>query len=320
MNTSGFAGLTLFTLLCIPSVFQANPDRPGYHDIDGFSLDVSVGYLSGKSKELVYDAPTGRKISELDWKISGESIIRGEANFHLFQWLDFNAQGWINLQQGRAVMDDYDWLNPNQISWTHWSHHEDTKLRQANEFDLNLRSWFIQQTSYQVAGIAGYQRTLFSFLGKGGCFTYNNGENIGCFIPGESVIGYKQVYESPYIGLAGKYLVKSFEFNGMFKFSNRVNAKDVDQHYLRNLTFHEQSSQSKYYNVVLNAGYFIKPQIKLFAEGSLGYFPNTMAKTEIIDNSTGAREYLPRGSAGLGNRNYIIALGVQYRGKATDTK
>lgn len=319
MNTSRFARLMLLPLLSIPPVLQANPDQLGHYDVGSFTLNASIGYLSGKSKEFVYDAPTGRKVSELDWKISGEPIIRGEANVHLFRWLDFNAQGWITLQQGRAVMDDYDWFNPNQIFWTDWSHHEDTNLRQANEFDLNLRSWFIQKPSYQVAGMAGYQRTLFSFLAKGGCFTYDNGSDIGCYVPGERIIGYKQVYGSPYIGLAGAYLVRSFEFNGLFKFSNRVNAKDVDQHYLRTLTFHDQSNHSKYYNAVLNAGYFIKPQIKLFVEGSLTYFPNTIAETEKIDNSTGALQYYPRGSAGLGNRNYIIALGIQYRGKVTET-
>lgn len=320
MNSLKLIGFTLSTLLCIPSVTQSNSIKTDYLNIEGLSLAGSLGYLSGKSKEYVYDPVTGHKISELDWKINGEAIIRGEANYRALPWLDLNAQGWINLGQGGAVMDDYDWLNPNQLLWTHWSHHDDTNVRQGNELDLNFRAWAIQNPSYQLAGVVGYQRTLFSFRAQGGCFTYNNGANTGCFIPGVSVIGYKQVFESPYIGLAGLFTVNAFEFKGLFKYSNWVNANDVDQHYLRNLTFKDGGEQSQYYNVVLNAGYFIKPFIKLFVEGSLGYFSNNNAATTIFDHDTGGIMYLPNGSAGLENRNYIIALGVQYNGHGIDTK
>jgi outer membrane protease len=320
MNSSKLISFTLSTLLCIPFVTQSNPIKSDYLNIEGLSIAGSIGYLSGKSKEYVYDPVTGHKISELDWNINGLAIIRGEFNYRVLQWLDFNAQGWINLGQGSAVMDDYDWLNPNQILWTHWSHHDDTNVRQGNEFDLNFRAWTIQNPSYQLAAMAGYQRTLFSFRAHGGCFTYNNGADTGCFIPGASVIGYKQVFESPYIGLAGRFILNAFEFKGLFKYSNWVNANDVDQHYLRNLTFKDGGDQSQYYNVVLNAGYFVKPFIKLFVEGSLGYFSKNKAATSIFDHNTGSIAYLPNGSAGLENRNYIIALGVQYNGHGIGTK
>lgn len=315
MNNYRFAGLIVLNLLFASTASQALSEQSSYNYWDRLSLGASLGYLSGTSKEFVYDEFTGRKISELNWEISGAAILRGEANYHLFQWLDLNGRGWVTLSQSSGVMDDYDWLNPGQALWTHWSHHEDTSFRQGNEFDLNLRSWLIQKPTYQLAGMAGYQRTLFSFHARGGCFIYDNGENVGCFTPGKSTIGYKQTYETPYIGLAGKYLHHAFEFNGILKFSNWVNAKDVDQHYLRNLTFNERGNQFKYYNAVLNAGYFVKSHIKLFAEGSISYIPNHIAETEIIDSSSGERAYSPNGSAGLGNRNYIIALGVQYVGE-----
>lgn len=321
MNSSKLMGFTLSTLLCISSVTQSNSIKTDFLNIEGLSLAGSIGYLFGKSKEYVYEPETGRKISELDWKINGVAVIRAEANYRVLQWLDFNAQGWINLGQGSAVMDDYDWLNPNQMLWTHWSHHKDTNLRQGNEFDVNFRAWVVKNPSYQLAGMAGYQRTLFSFRAQGGCYTYNNGANTGCFIPGASVIGYKQEFESPYIGLAGSFIVNSFEFKGLFKYSNWVNANDVDQHYLRNLTFKDGGENSQYYNVALNAGYFVKPFIKLYVEGSLGYFSNSnKAATSIYDHGTGSIDYLPNGSAGLENRNYIIALGVQYNGDGIDTK
>ena len=293
----------------MPSFSQTQPDVTNAHTL---SISASLGYLSGESKEYVYDTPSGQKISELDWKISSAPILRGEVYFPLFHRLDVNAQGWITLDQGNAVMDDYDWLNPNQTFWTHWSHHDDTHLRHANQFDLNLRAWFIQKQSYELGGIAGYQRNLFSFRAQGGCYTYDNGKKTGCFTPGQSVLGYKQIFKSPYIGLAGTYRMRSIELNGLFRLSNWVKANDVDQHYLRNLTFYDQGNDFAYYNTVLNAGVFLKPHVKLFVEGSLSYFLKNYSDTEMIDNNTGSQEYSPQGSSGLGNRNYIIALGIQY--------
>lgn len=311
MKSLAISGLSLWALLVNPQTIQAN----SYNPLEKLSLSTSIGYLTGKSEEFVYQLPTGRKLSQLNWDIKGEAILRGEANYRLLEWLDFNAQGWINFDSGNARMDDYDWLNPNQYEWTHWSHHDDTSLKQANQFDLGLRAWFFQRPNYRLAGIAGYQRSLFSFDAHGGCYTYDNGQDQGCFRPGIKVIGYKQTYESPYLGFAGNYQINNFEFNGIFRASSWTKASDVDQHYLRDLTFKETGSQSDYYNFVLNAGYFVKPQFKIFAEGSFSYFPNHHASTEIIDNDTGESNYYPGGSAGLANRNYIVALGIQYKGQ-----
>ncbi len=276
------------------------------------SINASLGYLTGESKEFVYDDDTSRKISELIWKINGEAVLRGEANYKIFDWLDANAQGWVSLVEAGGVMDDYDWFIPGQMQWTHWSHHDNTRVKQANEFDLNLRAWFLRRPNYQLAGLLGYQRTLFSYEAIGGCFSYENGADVGCFYPGDIGIGYKQIFKSPYIGIGGKYIINLFELNGFFKFSNQVDGNDVDQHYSRYLTFTESASHSKYYNLVLNAGYYVKPQLKFFAEGAFTYFPNKLASTTILDNTTGETFSLPVGSAGLQNKNLIIALGVQY--------
>lgn len=304
------SSLGLCALLSIAHPVQALVANP----LEKLSISTSIGYLTGKSEEYVYDISTKRKISQLDWKIKGDAIIKGEANYQLVRWLDFNAQGWINFDSGNALMDDYDWLNPNQYQWTHWSHHDDTTLKQASQYDFSLRAWFLQSPNYRLGGVAGYQRSLFSFNARGGCYTYNNGQNQGCFTPGVKIIGYKQTYESPYLGVAAYYQFNDFDFNGVFRISNLTQASDVDQHYLRALTFKEKGSQSDFYNLVLNAGYFVKPHFKIFAEGTYNSFPNHYASTEIIDNTTRQTDFYPGGSAGLSNTNYIIALGIQYKG------
>jgi plasminogen activator len=43
---------------------------------ESFTVSTSAGMLSGKSHERVYDADTGRKVSQLDWKIKNVAIER----------------------------------------------------------------------------------------------------------------------------------------------------------------------------------------------------------------------------------------------------
>jgi outer membrane protease len=276
------------------------------------ALSGSIGYLSGKSQEFVYNSETEHKISQLNWKINSSAVIKGEVNYKILPWFDANAQGWTILDKGNVVMDDYDWLVRGQHHWSDWSHHEDTDLNQGNEFDLSLRAWLYQDSNTQLGGVLGYQRTRFSYLAIGGCFNYNNGRKIGCFPRNEKGIGYKQTFSGAYVGLAGQYSINSFEFNGLFKYSNWVDGRDVDQHYARNLTFKEGSDDFQLYNVTINGGYYIKPQIKLFAEGAFSYFPNKKTGTTIIDHDLDIAVYYDDESAGLSNRNTVISVGITY--------
>lgn len=45
---------------------------------DSITVNTSLGWLGGESKEYVYDAETGRKISQLNWKINNTAIIKGD--------------------------------------------------------------------------------------------------------------------------------------------------------------------------------------------------------------------------------------------------
>ena len=53
---------------------QAIPD----FSPESLSVSASAGMLSGKSHEMVYDEVTGRKISQLDWKIKNVAILKGD--------------------------------------------------------------------------------------------------------------------------------------------------------------------------------------------------------------------------------------------------
>lgn len=157
----------------------------------------------------------------------------------------------------------------------------------------------------------GYLENIFSFLDNGGCYQYANRTYVGCWSKEQHGIGYKQEFSTVYLGLIGQYIVNHFEFNANLKLSPWVEAKDVDQHYLRNLTFKEYGYDSNFYSAAISAGYNVSNTTKLFSEISFNQFTNGIADTLISDNDSKTYGYI-YDAAGLSNKNYIISIGIKY--------
>ena len=280
---------------------------------ESLSVSASAGMLIGKSHEMVYDEVTGRKISQLDWKIKNVAILKGDISWDAYSFLTLNARGWTSLASGSGHMDDYDWMNAKQSSWTDHSSHPSTNVNYANEYDLNVKGWIFQGDNYKAGVTAGYQETRFSWTATGGSYNYDNGTYQGNFPAGERGIGYSQRFSMPYIGLAGQYRFNDFEFNALFKFSDWVRAHDNDEHYMRDLTFREKTSDSRYYGASVDAGYYVTPNAKVFAEFTYSSYEEGKGGTQIIDTNTGESGSIGGDAAGISNRNYTITAGLQYR-------
>lgn len=280
---------------------------------DSLSVATSVGMLGGKSKELVYDASNGRKVSQLDWKIKNVAILKGDFSWDAYRFLTLNARGWTSLASGSGHMDDYDWQNSNQSGWTDHSSHPSTDLNYANEYDLNVKGWFLQGDDYKVGAVAGYQETRFSWTAYGGSYNYDNGAFVGNFPAGQAGIGYSQRFSMPYIGLVGQYRLNDFEFNAQFKFSDWVRAHDNDEHYMRELTFREKTSNSRYYGASVDAGYYVTQNAKVFAELTYSKFEEGKGGTQVIDTTSGQSASFGGDAAGISNKNYTVTVGLQYR-------
>ena len=160
------------------------------------------------------------------------------------------------------------WLKPDQTKWTDWSHHDKTNLNYANEIDLNAKFWFLKQKNYRIAMMSGYQRNNSSWTAYGGNYNYDNGKSIFTTSDTVTVIGYKQKFDMTYLGPAGSYHYQKFEFNTLLKYSRWVNANGHDEHYSRKLSFKDSNKNSRYYAIVVDAGYYITPSTKLFVEAT----------------------------------------------------
>ncbi|ECD5489058.1 omptin family outer membrane protease [Salmonella enterica subsp. enterica serovar Brijbhumi] len=278
-----------------------------------FAVSFSAGTLGGKSQEMVYDADTGRKISQLDWKIQDVAILKGDISWDVLPFLMLNARGGTSLASGAGHMDDYDWMSYSQSEWTDHSSHPDTNVNYANEYDLNMKGWILCNETYKAGVTAGYQETRFSWTANGGVYNYDNGTNTGNFPSGERGIGYSQRLSMPYIGLAGQYRINDFEFNALFKFSDWVRAHDNDEHYMRDLTFREKTINSRYYGTSFDAGYYVTPNAKVFAEFTYSKYGEGKGGTQIINTQNGESTSTGGDTAGISNKNYTVTAGLQYR-------
>ncbi|EBI9371193.1 omptin family outer membrane protease PgtE [Salmonella enterica] len=280
---------------------------------DSVTTSLSVGVLNGKSRELVYDTDTGRKLSQLDWKIKNVATLQGDLSWEPYSFMTLDARGWTSLASGSGHMVDHDWMSSEQPGWTDRSIHPDTSANYANEYDLNVKGWLLQGDNYKAGVTAGYQETRFSWTARGGSYIYDNGRYIGNFPHGVRGIGYSQRFEMPYIGLAGDYRINDFECNVLFKYSDWVNAHDNDEHYMRKLTFREKTENSRYYGASIDAGYYITSNAKIFAEFAYSKYEEGKGGTQIIDKTSGYTAYFGGDAAGIANNNYTVTAGLQYR-------
>jgi outer membrane protease len=159
--------------------------------------------------------------------------------------------------------------------------------------------------------MGGYNRSTVSYLSVGGCFIYGGGSAIGCFPENQIGIGYQQKFNTGYVGLTGSYFINKWDVNALFKYGPSVNAKDVDQHYQRSLTFKEKGHGADFYSFSLTSGYKIHSDLRVFLEGVYNQFDHQKADTTIINHNTNTLSRI-NNSAGLSYTNYMVSLGIQY--------
>ncbi|MEP8986055.1 omptin family outer membrane protease [Enterobacter cloacae] len=280
------------------------------------SSEIGLGSLSGKTKERVYEPDSGgHKNSQLNWKYNNAAIIKGSIDWDLLPWVSLGASGWTTLASRGGYMDDTDWQDLDQDAWTDQSKHPDTRLNYANEFDVNIKGWLLNEPAYRVGVMAGYQESRYSFKASGGSYHYTDEDtglpDIGDFPAGVTVIGYKQRYKMPYIGLVGHYRYERFEFGGSFKYSGWVRSSDNDEHYLTDTTFRSKVKNQNYYSIAGNAGYYVTPNAKVYIEGTWNRTTNKKGSLSAYDYSTGETQRADN-SSGIENWNFMTTVGLKY--------
>jgi len=285
------------------------------------SIEVYGGYLKGQSRELVYDAATGAKQSELFWNIDEAYVIGGTLAVRPLEWLTLRVGGWAPVKSGNT-MDDYDWLTAGETDWTHHSNHSDTQLNRGHMIDAGVTarlvkfkktSWF---RSAQVDLLAGYRWFYMNWSANGGDFIYSadggfrNQHEV--FTEGIGVISYEQWIETPYVGLGGSIDIARWTFAASITGSLWGRASDRDYHYLRNLIFEESFTNMPMLAGEFKAGYALTNRLSLF--GSISYlrYFEVQGPSTMTNYNTGQVDYSSGNAAGMSHYSSIVSLGLKY--------
>ncbi|WP_422777150.1 omptin family outer membrane protease [Pseudomonas mediterranea] len=276
------------------------------------TLGINAGVLSGQTHERVYEPEEGgRKVSQLDWKYNNAAVIKGSLDWNVRPWVSLGASGWTTITDKSGYMNDDDWVDASQSQWTDRAVHPNTTLRYANEFDINLKGWLLNEPAYRLGVMAGYQERRFSFIAKGGSFSYNNGAYTGEFPADVTVTGYKQHFKTPYVGLVGSYRYKRFDMEGVFKYSRWASASDIDEHYLADKTFVGKTKHQQYYSLGGKLGYDMTANTNIFVESTWSRTRNKKGSLTVKNRSDNYRDsYVD--SAGIESSSVMTTIGLKY--------
>jgi plasminogen activator len=198
---------------------------------------LSMGFIDGKAKELVYDPVTGHKNSELDWRLDNVFMIGAGVSVKPLSWLRFNGNVWFLPGDGDGTMDDFDWQLEG-YDWTDWSHHTNVSVKEGLMYDLNAELTFLRFNETSVFGIVGYKHDHWKWEARGGTFIYSSyyfRDTYGSFPDNELGISYEQTYDAPYIGIGFHANLHPVTLDGRFIGSTLVSTSDKDTHHMRDL-------------------------------------------------------------------------------------
>lgn len=302
--------------LSLSVVFSAVADT--LQDIfpDGkVSGNIGLGTLSGKTKERVYHPHEGgRKLSQLDWKYNNAAIVKGSLDWDVMPWISVGASGWTTIASRGSFMKNTDWIDKSKQEWTDQSKHPNTRLNFANEYDLSVKGWFLNEPDYRYGVMIGYQESRYSFQSTGGSFDHTidgSIRQVASFPKNQKTIGYKQRYKMPYIGVVGNYRYEHFEFGAVAKYSKWGRVSDSDDHYNAGKTFKAKVKNQNYFSVAANAGYYVTPNAKVYVEGIWNRTTNKKGSLYINGYRHGST-YSGENLSGIENYNFITTVGVQY--------
>ena len=292
-------------------------NKKNYIQENKYTALITAKYeiLNVKMDELLYDTTGAYKVSELNYVHKNVSLFTLGFEFTPVEKFVIGAVGSFSFHRGKIKFDDYDWIDDNGNLTTKYSRHS---WHQNGKFNYTLLDVYLKYTLFHFGYLndkgvligyfgvgAQYRNTNLEIIG--GSYWYNNGATTGSF---DDVTMHKYVQKSilPYWMFTLKYHYKNFEAFFVFKHSafNRFKAKDI--HVARGFSNTFKYGNVFYYNIVMNAGYWINKNVKFFIECQVFNTKGKAQKLEIRDeNDNVAKQYIKNSNFG-----YLFSLGATF--------
>jgi outer membrane protease len=274
-------------------------------------LGFGTGTLSLHADEIVYE--DSARISHLVWSTSAAPLLTAGLDV---RW----PEGWhVDLDANLAVggmsfMADYDWLGDTQPAtgfegWTDRSLHPDTRLDFYASGRAAIGRGFVVAGPVTVGASLGGRYTAVRWTAWGGSYDYDSGTNNGSFDPGDRIISYEQRLPVGFASLDVSAAGGSWTFDGSAELGVAVGAGDIDDHWLRDLRFHDSYGLTPVLRVAADAGYAVSERLTLTAGAAFEQMMTVRGDTLMVDRTSGDTEQFPAG-AGMGFSALTLRIGA----------
>jgi plasminogen activator len=259
-------------IFCLAGLVTANAGAAENKELingeSGVTASISLGQLS----EAWTTKNSDQNKSKVNFTVP---IIKGDIAWDATDQLTLNARGYTTLSSSKA----------KQRELLH------IRSEYAREFDLNLKAWVVKEPNYRFGGVLGYQQTRTRLLVSPDSKFASSRSNVN------------RRFSLPYLGLAGMYRYQDFELNALAKYSPWVKGQErIDFNDPDTARLTRNSYNSKYYSATVNAGYYITPNTKLFAEVDWAKVNPSNKKAEDVKASQIA-----------GFAHHSVSVGLEYR-------
>ncbi|MCK5293043.1 MAG: omptin family outer membrane protease [Arcobacteraceae bacterium] len=226
--------------------------------------NVYLSQYSSQSSEIVYESNSGKKLSELIWKIDNVSLFGIGFQVPCQNKFKFNLNYQSMITENSGMMTDYDWLKDYTTDWSDRSIHPTTKITNISIFDINLQ-YDLKNNKYGNRYIvyAGYKVEEHGFEAWDGSYIYssNNGFRDKNGIFNGLGITYKEEFKSFYLkGMAIKS-VDDFVLKGFISYSPFVIVTNEDTHHFRSFTNTNSFNSTTMYEVGFMLNYYLSRDI-----------------------------------------------------------
>lgn len=292
-------------------------NKKNYIQENKYTALITAKYeiLNVKMDELLYNTTGAYKVSELNYRHKNVSLATFGLEFFPVDKFTIGAIGSFSFHKGKLKFDDYDWMDKNDNITQNWQQHS---WCDKGKFNYTLLDVYLKYMLFNI-GYLNDKGVLSGFFGVGvqyrntnleiigGSYWYNNGATTGSF---DDITMHKYVQKSilPYWMFTLKYHYKNFEAFFVFKHSafNKFKAKDI--HVARGFSNTFKYGNVFYYNIVMNAGYWINKNVKFFIECQVFNTKGKTQKLELRDEKDKVTKQYIKNS----NFGYLFSLGATF--------
>lgn len=260
-------------LFCFSQLILAKDFSSSQQNV--LSVELMSQVVQGTATEYVFwGGSSGHKASELIWSIDNVPLYGIDIGYVVRDRFRISLKWAETISDRDSVMDDFDWVDswsdPDNIlateEWTHWSHHDDTRLTKGSIAELTGEILHPINRGLYLGFIVGVTRDFWSWDAYGGSYIYSQDgfrDISGNFDSDELLISYQQEFITPYIGVGIYQNYGRFHFSGKISGSGLVIGKAIDHHYARALKTVDRFLLGRMLRLELYTAYELGRQLSL---------------------------------------------------------